>query len=264
MSQPSSTKKQKYSNSDSISTSTSVKINHHSISLRSSIKTKPINYKPSQKISLNFSKKSYHCIGCKTTFANSFNSSSDFIKNHMQVKPFCSNYIIHCNYCKKMFMNEQCFMHHISKSNPSCKNYHLNQMELKRKSQSYKLSEVKIPDITINMINKMNYFQHSSSYITNNIKTKPSREEILKKESYTKHIDQIHTNSNTDSETFETDTTNVLTSSTLYCIDCSESQSSQDDTPSVYSCQYNDYTEFNNCNDKSDEMNCAGRCHRPC
>ena len=79
-------------------------------------------------------------------FSNVFKSPSQFLRDHMSVTNQCSKAIIYCKSCNKSFINEKCFMSHLSRSNIQCRQYHNKKASSKKKACSYNTSEVTIPE----------------------------------------------------------------------------------------------------------------------
>ena len=109
------------------------------------------------------SKSCYYCNGCKKTFSNVFKSPSQFLRDHMSVTNQCSKAIIHCDSCNKSFINEKCFMSHLSRSNIQCRQYHNKKASSKKKARSYNTSEVTIPEqLTFSLDKMMNQSSQST------------------------------------------------------------------------------------------------------
>ena len=108
-------------------------------------------------------KSCYYYNGCKKTFSNVFKSPSQFLRDHMSVTNQCSKAIIHCKSCNKSFINEKCFMSHLSRSNIQCRQYHNKKASSKKKARSYNTSEVAIPEqLTFSLDKMMNQSSQST------------------------------------------------------------------------------------------------------
>ena len=94
------------------------------------------------------SSKTYYCSGCNETFINIFQSPSQFINNHMKLNKKCESTIIHCDVCQKDFIDENCFMSHITRSNVKCRRFHNQKAASKNVAEGFNSSEVKISSST--------------------------------------------------------------------------------------------------------------------
>ena len=88
---------------------------------------------------------SYFCDGCNHIFNNKFDSSSQFIQNHMLVHSVkCKAAVKHCPCCNKDFMNESTFMYHLNKTNNRCKVYHNKRASSQSIAHGFNKSQVNI------------------------------------------------------------------------------------------------------------------------
>ena len=114
------------------------------------------------------------------------------------------------------------------------------------KAESYKLSEVKIPEISSNNYNTNN-LRFSYSPITKNIIKKVTKYDILNKESYL--MNHKHNNFTTilNNQESHLDMSESYSSSTLYCLDCSEPNNdftNQNDENNIFNKNENDSSNY--------------------
>ena len=131
------------------------------------------------------SSKTYYCSGCNETFINIFQSPSQFINNHMKLNKKCESTIIHCDVCQKDFIDENCFMSHITRSNVKCRRFHNQKAASKNVAEGFNSSEVKISSSTSyksnNIITNLdNHPMSPSFFLTSSVK-KLSSNDLTKK-----------------------------------------------------------------------------------